>query len=137
MRHVDPTDCVLWQGCLDRDGYGAKWIDGRRVLVHRWAYEQERGPIPLGLQIDHLCRNRACYKVDHLAAVTGPENNRRAKWRERCKQGHEFSPENTVWQKDGRRKCRTCRTEVYARSEQRRRERRQRDRGHDTPGRDR
>lgn len=128
VRAVDPADCVLWTGCLDRDGYGAKWVDGRRVMVHRWAYEQRYGPIPSGLELDHLCRKKACYNPDHLEAVTGPENIRRAKWREHCKHGHAYTPENTMWQKDGRRKCRICRTEIYARSEQRRRNRPRRER---------
>jgi hypothetical protein len=127
VRMVDPGDCVLWQGCLDRDGYGAKWVDGKRVMVHRWAYEQVHGPIPQGLQIDHLCRNPACYRVDHLEVVTLRENNRR-KWPQACKRGHAFTPENTAWQRDGRRKCRTCRAESQARYEQRRRERRRQDR---------
>jgi hypothetical protein len=121
IRAVDPGDCVLWHGCRDRDGYGAKWVGGRRVMVHRWAYEQAHGLVPPGLQIDHLCRNRACYNPDHLEPVTVRENNRR-KWLEECRRGHAFSPENTLWEKDGRRKCRSCRTEWRARYEQRRKE---------------
>jgi hypothetical protein len=93
-------------------------------MVHRWAYEQARGAIPPGLQLDHLCRNRACYQVDHLEAVTGPENDRRAKWRPACRNGHQYTPENTVWQKDGTRRCRACQAASRARSEHRRRERR-------------
>ena len=119
VRSVDPADCLLWQGCIDRDGYGAKSMDGRRVMVHRWAYEQVHGPIEPHLQIDHLCRNRACYQVDHLEAVTGPENNRR-RWLRGCKRGHPFTPENTLWFRDGRRKCRTCDAARRARYEQRR-----------------
>jgi hypothetical protein len=122
-RCVDPADCVEWPGCRDRNGYGAKWVDGRRVMVHRWAYEKTFGAIPPGMQIDHLCRNKACYFVDHLEAVSGPENNRRAKWRHECIRGHAFSAENTVWLKDGTRKCRACRAESQTRYKQRRRER--------------
>jgi hypothetical protein len=70
-RTVDSRECILWKGCRDRDGYGAKWVDGKRVMVHRWAYEQAFGPVPSGMQIDHLCRNRACYRPDHLEAVPG------------------------------------------------------------------
>ena len=56
LRPVDPAECKCWQGCRDRDGYGAKWADGKRVFVHRWVYEQVHGPIPDGLTIDHLCK---------------------------------------------------------------------------------
>src|SRR4029453_13354170 len=98
IRRVDLADCVLWQGCRDRDGYGAKWVDGRRVMVHRWAYEQKHGPIPADMQIDHLCRNKACYNPEHLEAVTLRENNRRAHWRAGCKRGDPFTAENIIWQ---------------------------------------
>jgi hypothetical protein len=76
-RTVDSRECILWKGCRDRDGYGAKWVDGKQVMVHRWAYEQAFGPVPSGMQIDHLwqidhlCRNRACHRPDHLEAVPG------------------------------------------------------------------
>jgi hypothetical protein len=103
VRTVDPRECILWKGCRDRDGYGAKWINGKRVMVHRWAYEQTFGPIPSGMQIDHLCRNRACYRPDHLEAISR-------------------------WQ-SGRRKRRACHVEACARSRQRIRETRQRQRG--------
>jgi hypothetical protein len=128
VRTVDPRECILWRGCRDRDGYGAKWINGKRVMVHRWAYEQAFGPIPSGMQIDHLCRNRACYRPDHLEAISRHENIRRAAWRDTCKRGHAMTPANTSWQ-SGRRKCRACHVEACARSRQRKREARQRQRG--------
>jgi hypothetical protein len=124
VRRVDPEACVLWNGCRDRDGYGAKWVQGKRVMVHRWAYERAFGAIPPGQQIDHLCRNPACYNPEHLEAVTRQENVRRAAWRDKCKRGHAMTPENTSWQ-SGRRKCRTCHVQACSRSRQRRRERTQ------------
>jgi hypothetical protein len=126
-RQVDSADCMIWQGGLDRDGYGARWVDGRRVFVHRWAYEQVHGPIPSGLELDHLCRNRACYNAAHLEAVTHKENVRRARWRDVCRHGHPMIPENVLLQKDGRHKCRACNVERAARYRQRRRLQRERE----------
>lgn len=68
--------CRLWCGAVDRDGYAHICVgsrtDGtrRRMLVHRLAWELERGPIPDGLVIDHKCRVHGCCRVDHLRVVT-------------------------------------------------------------------
>jgi len=55
---------------LNQDGYFRKrvWIDGvlKAVMYHRYVYEQNRGPIPEGYEVDHLCKNRACCNIDHL-----------------------------------------------------------------------
>jgi hypothetical protein len=127
VRRVDPAACMAWQGCRDRDGYGAKWVDGKRVFMHRWAWEQVHGPIPPGMTIDHLCRNPACYNTNHLELVSWAENNRRAKWRHSCKHGHPMTPENTVWESSGKRRCRICRAATRERSKQRRKEGRRRE----------
>ncbi|MGH7485840.1 MAG: HNH endonuclease signature motif containing protein, partial [bacterium] len=52
--------CWIFSGSL-ASGYGRAWWDGRVLSVHRAAYEALVGPIPEGYDLDHLCRNRACY----------------------------------------------------------------------------
>lgn len=123
VRTVNTDDCILWQGALDGRGYGATW-DGRRVVgAHRLAYEQANGPIPTGLEIDHLCRTARCINPDHLEPVTQQENKRRAQWRATCKRGHPLTPENCNWSKaTGKRTCRTCKAERSARYRRERRE---------------
>jgi len=56
------------------DGYASVRVAGRRILAHRYAYELAEGPIPGGLQLDHLCRVRECVQPEHLEPVTGQEN---------------------------------------------------------------
>jgi hypothetical protein len=75
----DGSSCWEWQGHVSRTtGYGQAGHNCRVTTVHRLAYEVFVGPIPEGLHIDHLCRNRRCIKPAHLEAVTQAENNRRS-----------------------------------------------------------
>jgi hypothetical protein len=76
-----PDGCWLWTAHVNpRTGYVQFRIGGRSgkmVLAHRWSYEHFVGPIPDGLQIDHLCRVRHCVNPSHLEPVTARENRLR------------------------------------------------------------
>jgi len=97
--------CWVWIGPVDEKGYGRYW-DGRRPRkAHDFSYELESGPVPDGLEPDHLCRNRPCIRRSHLEAVTHQENCRRAAYaQDECSKGHKL-PEPGP---DGRRVCRIC-----------------------------
>ena len=107
---VDKTaDCWRWTGKFDRHGYGRHWHteQGDR-RAHRLAYELVRGPIPDGLTIDHLCRNRWCVNPDHLEPVSIQENLGRRPKPDHCPHGHEYDERNTHVRANGKRECRTC-----------------------------
>src|SRR6185436_17166122 len=71
------TGCWLWMRECNRDGYGrAPWLSGRK-LAHRVSFYVLRGPVPIGLEIDHLCRVRCCVNPDHMELVTHHVNTMR------------------------------------------------------------
>ena len=80
------------------------------ALAHRVAYELQVGPIPVGLQLDHLCRVRSCVNPAHLEPVTSAENTRRGlrAMKTHCPQGHPYAGENLLIRPTGQRRCRTC-----------------------------
>lgn len=101
-------ECWEWTGAKS-GGYGSLKVDGRMAKAHRLVYELLVGPIPEGLELDHLCR-----KASHLEPVTHAENVRRgrvgenSKVKTHCPQGHPYAGDNLV-RTNGRRVCRTCR----------------------------
>ncbi len=112
--HITNT-CWLWTASVDRCGYG-KFSIGRSkwVRAHRWLWERFNGPVPVGLELDHLCRTSACVKPSHLEPVTHIENMRRGRvWlinaeKTHCPAGHPYDEANTYHSL--RRRSRICRS---------------------------
>lgn len=109
------TPCWIWQGSLDTRGYGRFVAEGVKYKAFWFYWEQENGPVPEGLVLDHLCRVPACMNPAHLEPVTNGENVLRGQGppalnarKAECQNGHPFDAENTYTDPTGRRRCRTC-----------------------------
>lgn len=130
------TPCWIWTGVTMKSGYGKVWFNGRNRSTHRVVYELLVGPIPEGLQLDHLCRNRSCCNPQHLEPVTCRENVRRGITAEvnrqrqlsitYCVNGHLYDETNTRnytnRKGDTQRICREChkeRSKLWAASKRR------------------
>lgn len=122
---VTPSECWVWLGHW---GFGV-------IGPYRAVYEALVAPVPSGLELDHLCRDRRCVNPDHLEPVTHRENLLRSPLalaainarKTHCIRGHEFTPENTLWRypagRQPRRECRTCASASKRRRARLRRER--------------
>jgi Holliday junction resolvase RusA-like endonuclease len=122
-RYAQKTEgCWTWQGIINQKwGYGYFSLRGTLLRAHRVAYVLERGmSIPDDKVVDHLCRNRACVRPDHLEVVTQQENCRRGmtgratgttgevnKAKTHCPKGHPYSGDN-LRTRNGRRNCAAC-----------------------------
>jgi len=110
--------CWEWRGARNPRGYGNICVDsyGSAKSTHRVAYMELVGEIPEGLEIDHLCRNRACVNPTHLEPVDHATNVRRGVQPRfpSCKWGHEYTVENTRWwgPRERFRSCRACAREA-------------------------
>lgn len=113
MRHLDGESCWEWTAVRDPKGYGVfTTSEGKKVGAHRVAYELLVGPIPEGLVLDHLCRNPGCVRPSHLEPVTFLVNVQRGHRHvntTHCPNGHEYTPENTGWNRArNHRHCLIC-----------------------------
>lgn len=127
IHHVSPTflerfwakvdrsgECWEWRGSRQSQGYGMILGGQRqRILAHRASYILHAGPIGERLDLDHLCRNRACVRPEHLEPVTHRVNVRRgasgdiSRSKTHCPQNHAYDETNT-YHFDGRRYCKEC-----------------------------
>ncbi len=71
--NVTPT-CHYWTGATDKDGYGTFNVNATKVGAHVFAYTQAHGPVPDGMEVDHLCHRRTCVNPAHLEAVSHEDN---------------------------------------------------------------
>jgi len=117
IERVPEAGCWLWTGTTTRGGYG-QIRDGKKIrLVHRVSYELEKGPIPVGKDLDHLCRVRCCANPAHLEPVTNAQNCERGLTgkisnhngaKTHCAAGHEYTEGNTYVGANGKRRCKIC-----------------------------
>jgi len=109
--------CWLWTGAMKPNGYGTISHEGVTCHAHRVVYELLVGPVPAGLDLDHLCHVRRCVRPDHLEPVTRGENIRRGlcgALKTHCAKGHPWIAENIFVAARGSRGCRICKRQREA-----------------------
>ena len=110
------TPCIQFAGTISDQGYGRIYIGaGKWRRAHRMVWLLAGRTIPDGMQLDHLCRNRACVNLDHLELVTSKQNTLRGVGptaknarKEYCPNRHGLHGINLRTDKRGRRSCKTC-----------------------------
>lgn len=120
---VNPeTGCWEWLGQIDTYGYAIVKVDGKSRKAHRVAYELFVGPIPEGLDIDHVwdrgCRVKHCVNPDHLEPVTTGENQRRGRngvLKTTCRNGHPYDDDHVRLNTNGARTCVVCTRQAQSR----------------------
>lgn len=127
------SGCWIWIGARAGKNYGVVTHDGKQRYAHTVVYTLLVGPIPEGLEPDHLCRLSCCTNPDHIEPVTHAENMRRSTAVQRmrewasaimhCPSGHGYTPENT-YVNNGKRSCRKCTARANAQYDERNREKR-------------
>lgn len=111
---VSGSGCWLWHAPLDKDGYGVFYLRRRARRAHRVGWFLLNGPIPKGMVVNHICKQRSCVNPQHLTLVTVRENalqdsespaaiNAR---KTHCPKGHGFDRRY-----GGQRYCSTCEAE--------------------------
>ena len=114
--------CWIWSGAQQGAGYGTSRFDGKQVPAHRAVYMTLVGPIPRGLQLDHICRNRLCVNPERLRCVTPRENLLNSPFtkasvnthKQACDHGHPLTGGNLLISEQGWRRCRACqRDKIY------------------------
>lgn len=116
LSHVrfDASGCWIWQSA-QRNGYGQFRWNRKSISSHRTSYLLFIGEVEKGKHLHHACKNKLCVNPEHLALVTPKEHCRldnnacgQNAAKTHCKNGHEFTPENTKIRPDGARSCKIC-----------------------------
>lgn len=119
---IIPDGCWVWKKLCSSNGYGNFSINKKTFYAHRISYELYNDPIPEGLVIDHLCRNRRCVNPEHLEVVTQRENisrgvgyGRGCASKTHCFNGHPYIESNIYFRKSKTgaisRCCKICHKE--------------------------